>query len=579
MKRRMLLACALVLCTALSVPAFQVRAEEEPEMILNEEPSSKETGTSNLITSIRNSHIYQMLANGGTEFTYYTGCDPTSILDYMHEYADTIISEVTATVTLNDMENTETFPVTWTIPDTIDTSVPGIYTITGTIVVPEGYHFAEGIMTQIQIPFTILSSENSYPVTEIHLNKFFYNTMIPVDDEAALNEYLDEFSSLASSDNIFGVTEAGAEVLFDVTSDTSTVDIHTPGEYEITVHLSISDENTLHLSLPEELSTIRQYIKVSRPEDFELWISGYDNDTFYFKFLRTLDSSYHLYITESDHELSYEELSAAVWIEEPYHSLDTTRNDLSVLRRNLTQETYYYYQIRSGETVSEIAMLQDNGQRFKYTGITGNRDGSSDTPGADDVIQPAPRPADPEPPSQPETSEQPETPAPSEDSAPMESFTEDSDTIYGTRLDLTRKNHGGSASFSKHDIQATLSSDTLDSLNVGTNDSLTVEIKQETPSSVTLSVSKNGEPITEIPDTQITVPVDGELYSFTVQESGTYELPETESNSQNEDRSTKLPPSDPSGGLFSGDGIPIYLGLSALSLGGIFLILRRRIFR
>ncbi len=106
-----------------------------------------------------------------------------------------------------------------------------------------------------------------------------------------------------------------------------------------------------------------------------------------------------------------------------------------------------------------------------------------------------------------------------------------------------------------------------------------MEIKQETPSSVTLSVSKNGEPVTEIPETEITVPVDGELYSFTVQETGTYELPETESDSQNEDRSAELPPSDPSGGLFSGSGLPIYLGLSVLSLGGIFLILRRRIFR
>ena len=161
----------------------------------------------------------------------------------------------------------------------------------------------------------------------------------------------------------------------------------------------------------------------------------------------------------------------------------------------------------------------------------------------------------------------------------MESFTEDSDTIYGTRLDLSRKNHGGSASFSKHDIQATLSSDTLDSLDIGASDSLTVEIKQETPSSVTISVSKNGETVAEIPDTKITAPVNGKLYSFTVQETGTYELPEREVDSESTIHTSELPPSDPSGGLFNRNGLPFYLGLSALSLGGSFLILRRRIFR
>ena len=223
-------------------------------------------------------------------------------------------------------------------------------------------------------------------------------------------------------------------------------------------------------------------------------------------------------------------------------------------------------------------MLQDNGEKFSYASIGGNRDGSSDNPGADDVIQPAPT-APAETPSQPEKPSQPETPAQPETTAPMESFTEDSDTIYGTRLDLSRKNHGGSASFSKHDIQATLSSDTLDSLDIGASDSLTVEIKQETPSSVTISVSKNGETVAEIPDTRITAPVNGKLYSFTVQETGTYELPEREVDSESTIHTSELPPSDPSGGLFNGNGLPFYLGLSALSLGGSFLILRRRIFR
>lgn len=396
---------------------------------------------------------------------------------------------------------------------------------------------------------------------------------------------------------------ANSEVLLDASFDTNAVNLEQPGEYTVTITLTLSDYQDIPTDyiLPDHLCTITRTVKVSRPDDFELWISKYDADVFVFQYLKKLDSSYQLYTMDSDQKLSKEELVSGDWQLDTQGYLNTDCDTMTVLRRDLEQGHYYYYQIRSEDTQSSIVMLQDNGETYESEGITGNRDGSSDDSGSDDVIQPAPKPPVSVAPSQPEPSEEEpetpkvpdtsvedptitpsvpsETPAPSEDSTPMESFTEDSDTIYGTRLDLTRKTHGGSASFSKHDIQATLSSDTLDSLEIGTDDSLTVEIKQETPSSVTLSVSKNGEPVTEIPETEITVPVDGELYSFTVQETGTYELPETESNSQKEDRSAELPPSDPSGGLFSGSGLPIYLGLSALSLGGIFLILRRRIFR
>lgn len=408
---------------------------------------------------------------------------------------------------------------------------------------------------------------------------------------------------------------ANNEVLLDASFDTNAVNLEQPGEYTVTITLSLSDYQDIPANyiLPDHLCTLTRTVKVSRPEDFELWISKYDADVFVFQYLKKLDSSYQLYTMDSDQKLSKEELVSGGWQLDTQGYLNTDCDTMTVLRRDLEQGHYYYYQIRSEDTQSSIVMLQDNGETYESEGITGNRDGSSDDSGSDDVIQPAPKPpfsvapSQPEPseeepetpevpdtsveepvvtpavpsetPSQPEISEQPENPAPSEDSTPIESFTEDSDTIYGTRLDLTRKTHGGSASFSKHDIQATLSSDTLDSLDVGNDDSLTVEIKQETSSSVTLSVSKNGEPVTEIPDTQITVPVDGELYSFTVQETGTYELPEAENGSQNETSSAELPPSDPSGGRFSGGGFPIYLGLSALSLSGIFLILRRRIFR
>lgn len=622
-KRIWILTCVLALCAALPVSAFQANAEETVDM---EETLSSEPGCGGVITAIQRQWLFSSIS----PLVFYSNENPANIEACVQEYRQ-MIASVTATVEENGTSAEMTLEVRWSGPD-VDLSSPGLYEMTGDILAPEGYTFAEGVISQIIVPFQIKSADEVYPITTIaNQNLCDGGIMIALNDTESWKESIDYLKYITTT--LYGLTEDFQPAHLEVRSiDTSQVDLSTPGAYKILITLEVSEDNPVSFSLPDDLCEIEVPVKISDPDDFELWITKYDNDTFSFGFLKKLDDSYKLYTLENETELSLDELLTADWSVDTNGYLNTDANSMSVLRYNLTVGHYYYYQIRSDSCSSTIVMLQDNGDKCIYASIGGNRDGSSDDSGSGDVIQPAPRPpfsvapSQPEPsedepevpaqqpdssdtpdspndppasdepeqpseepvlspavpsetPSQPETSEQPETPAPSEDSVPMESFTEDSDTIYGTRLDLTRKNHGGSASFSKHDIQATLSSDTLDNLNVGTDDSLTVEIKQETPTSVTLSVSKNGEPVTEIPDTEITVPVDGELYSFTVQETGTYELPETENDSQNKNSSAELSPSDPSGGLFSGSGLPIYLGLSALSLGGIFLILRRRIFR
>lgn len=574
MKKLLLLpVCVLALC--MTVPASFVFAEEE---------LSSEVSCGGIITAIQR----QGLLSSIPPLVFYSNED-SSILDACVQEYRQMLASVVATVDENGTSAKMPLTVCWSGPD-VDLSSPGLYQMTGNILAPDGYTFAEGVITQIIVPFQIKSADEVYPITLIaNQNLCDGGIMLALNDTESWNEAIDDLHYMAST--MYGLTEDEQPAYLEILSiDDTLVNLSVPGEYEIIITLAVSEENKVSFSLPERLQKIRVPVKISDPDAFELWITKYDNDSFYFDYLKQLDSSFKLYTLESETELPPDELPTADWSVDTNGSLNTDAHSMSVLRRNLTVGHYYYYQIRSDSCSSTIVMLQDNGEKCSYASIGGNRDGSSDNPGADDVIQPAPAapaetPSQPETSAQPETSKQPETSAQPgasgqpETTAPMESFTEDSDTIYGTRLDLSRKNHGGSASFSKHDIQATLSSDTLDSLDIGASDSLTVEIKQETPSSVTISVSKNGETVSEIPDTKITAPVNGKLYSFTVQETGTYELPEREVDSESTIHTSKLPPSDPSGGLFNGNGLPFYLGLSALSLGGSFLILRRRIFR
>ena len=574
MKKLLLLpVCVLALC--MTVPASFVFAEEE---------LSSEVSCGGIITAIQR----QSLLSSIPPLVFYSNEDSSTLDACVQEYKQ-MLASVVATVDENGTSAKMPLTVCWSGPD-VDLSSPGLYQMTGDILAPDGYTFAEGVITQIIVPFQIKSADEVYPITLIaNQNLCDGGIMLALNDIESWNEAIDQLHYMATT--MYGLTEDEQPAYLEVVSiDDTLVDLSVPGEYEIIITLAVSEENKVSFSLPERLQKIRVPVKISDPDAFELWITKYDNDSFSFDYLKKLDSSFKLYTLESETELSPDELPTADWSVDTNGSLNVDAHSMSVLRRNLTVGHYYYYQIRSDSCSSTIVMLQDNGEKCSYASIGGNRDGSSDNPGADDVIQPAPAapaetPSQPETSAQPETSKQPETSAQpgasgqSETTAPMESFTEDSDTIYGTRLDLSRKNHGGSASFSKHDIQATLSSDTLDSLDIGASDSLTVEIKQETPSSVTISVSKNGETVAEIPDTRITAPVNGKLYSFTVQETGTYELPEREVDSESTIHTSELPPSDPSGGLFNRNGLPFYLGLSALSLGGSFLILRRRIFR
>ena len=573
--KKLLLLPVWVLALCMTVPASFVFAEEE---------LSSEVSCGGIITAIQR----QGLLSSIPPLVFYSNEDSSTLDACVQEYRQ-MLASVVATVDENGTSAEMPLTVCWSGPD-VDLSSPGLYQMTGDILAPDGYTFAEGVITQIIVPFQIKSADEVYPITLIaNQNLCDGGIMLALNDIESWNEAIDDLHYLATT--MYGLTEDEQPAYLEVISiDDTLVDLSVPGEYEIIITLAVSEENKVSFSLPEHLQKIRVPVKVSDPEAFELWITQYDNDSFSFDYLKQLDSSFKLYTLESETELSPDELPTADWSVDTNGSLNVDAHCMSVLRRNLTVGHYYYYQIRSDSCSSTIVMLQDNGEKCSYASIGGNRDGSSDNPGADDVIQPAPTapaetPSQPETSAQPETSKQPETSAQPgasaqpETTAPMESFTEDSDTIYGTRLDLSRKNHGGSASFSKHDIQATLSSDTLDSLDIGASDSLTVEIKQETPSSVTISVSKNGETVAEIPDTRITAPVNGKLYSFTVQETGTYELPEREVDSESTIHTSELPPSDPSGGLFNRNGLPFYLGLSALSLGGAFLILRRRIFR
>ena len=375
MKKLLLLpVCVLALC--MTVPASFVFAEEE---------LSSEVSCGGIITAIQR----QGLLSSIPPLVFYSNED-SSILDACVQEYRQMLASVVATVDENGTSAEMPLTVCWSGPD-VDLSSPGLYQMTGNILAPDGYTFAEGVITQIIVPFQIKSADEVYPITLIaNQNLCDGGIMLALNDTESWNEAIDDLHYMAST--MYGLTEDEQPAYLEILSiDDTLVNLSVPGEYEIIITLAVSEENKVSFSLPERLQKIRVPVKISDPDAFELWITKYDNDSFYFDYLKQLDSSFKLYTLESETELPPDELPTADWSVDTNGSLNTDAHSMSVLRRNLTVGHYYYYQIRSDSCSSTIVMLQDNGEKCSYASIGGNRDGSSDNPGADDVIQPARR--------------------------------------------------------------------------------------------------------------------------------------------------------------------------------------------
>ena len=270
MKKLLLLpVCVLVLC--MTVPASFVFAEEE---------LSSEVSCGGIITAIQR----QGLLSSIPPLVFYSNEDSSTLDACVQEYKQ-MLASVVATVDENGTSAEMPLTVCWSGPD-VDLSSPGLYQMTGDILAPDGYTFAEGVITQIIVPFQIKSADEVYPITLIaNQNLCDGGIMLALNDIESWNEAIDDLHYMATT--MYGLTEDEQPAYLEVVSiDDTLVDLSVPGEYEIIITLAVSEENKVSFSLPEHLQKIRVPVKISDPDAFELWITKYDNDSFSFDYLK-----------------------------------------------------------------------------------------------------------------------------------------------------------------------------------------------------------------------------------------------------------------------------------------------------
>ncbi|MDO4261262.1 MAG: hypothetical protein Q4C82_04220 [Eubacteriales bacterium] len=624
-----------------------------------------------VVTGVKNASVLADIP----AVVFYSDESAGEVAAYL-EYYQSVIEPVTGFVSMDGTEYETELSVEWTVPD-IDPSVPGEYEMTGQLCAPAGCVFADGVLTKIVVPCTVRSAEETYAVASlVNVGLCTSGLLLAPGDTEVWERELRSLQSVLKS--VYGLTADGVAAALDVDIfDTDGVDLYAPGEYEIVIRMKLSEEkNTLSFSLPDDLAVIRVPVKITRPEDFELWIQNVTNSAFVVETLSFPSGSASLLYTESDASLSDEQLTSARWEVYPDGGENLSLPFLKIYRSSLTQGRYYYFRFRSGDALSAIVMIRDLGEQYESATIGGDRDGggsSGNTPG--DTVQPSPDPGDSgggslgsdgqKPDGEPDpgdgsgssgdvgTSEgtgsgsaggssqtgsssgadaggssqtdsgasdagdssQADSGAANADgSSPvMESFTEDGDTLYGVRLRLMRESSGGSAVFSKHGVQMTLSPEALDLLDVGDQDRLDVRILWDGLSSLSVSVQKNGAEAASLPDTLLTLPYaasdpdgsffltdeEGELLSegsydaesglltFTVHRGGTFCVTQELSLSAGSGSSGVVSGSSPSlsGGARPGGvshGLSAFavasalLGLLAVTAAGALCFIRRR---
>lgn len=362
----------------------------------------------------------------------------------------------------------------------------------------------------------------------------------------------------------------------------------TPGEYTADVFLRLPSEYDGIYVLDPAISVLHIPVKISDPQNFDLWLSHTTSSRFCLRFLPRNSDSVRIFRTESPILLSNAELSQASWT-----LCDTLAlyQDFYAVPRPLPSDTYVYFYCEDVAARSNIICLANDENAGLCFPIEGNRDGG------DAIGFPAPTPQSPT-----KETELPDDPPPLSTDAPPDGATSanmPSDgassggvssggvssadvpsggtiTISGKTLLSMMDKNGGMARLSNDGITASLWPQAFSAHPIKEDSSIQATLAFTNAHQFALGLSIDGVPVQKLENTKILVPhprqsEDGTLYltdqngkkipadsydaslhiaSFTVGQGGSYTISEDAHTSVHADADpsgTNTAGADPSG--------------------------------
>lgn len=480
--------------------------------------------------------------------------DPVVIVQNTTENNDALLlrilqlQSVTARVRTADGETTLRLSVDWNVGyldhPQIDVSVPGTYEEIGTIVFPDGYACADGVLRQLILPVHVVVPDSPVILTQADAwNGSDYACAVPTGSD--LSDFV-ERHALPELWNCYAAD--GTLYQASVSWDIGSIDPATPGLFWITGTLTAPQ----HTAFAETLDVPQLRIPVSvqepsRPELSYIFaarsflcvpLAGLPGDPARIRILLAAENGAWQNLTGSGSCILLED---AIYLNQ----------DLFTLQKTYRLQMEY----EGGKTGILTFLFDETLEHFQYSG--GDRDGGDSGSGRDDDrVQPAPElpeteqtetqqtDAQPAETQQTETSQTGTTDSPDAGSGsssdhngsaqangnksdtdtsashqtnpaaakskaagqrPAEHFTADYDLISGTRLLLTLETTG-CAQFSKHGITVTIPKAALDTQQITREDFFRITILQMAADTFSFFFEKNGASVPTISGLQIMLP-------------------------------------------------------------------------
>lgn len=328
--------------------------------------ASESVSGGNIITGVQNEHLYQVWP----EEIFYSD-DSSGVPEYLEK----MLSDACGYVN-GDAGQKVSLDTVLDYGDA-DFSVPGFYEVKVTLVAPEGYTFAEGVLQEFKVPIRIKDAAQPTLITSFfqqHLLTQEY--LIAMDDTESWKEtygYLENFLT----SQIYGISEDGERAGIRLISfDVSALDLSVPGTYTLTAELDIAEEDASFFVLSEDLKTVEILVKVSRPGDFDLAFTSFLADTIRFSYLDRYYPQVQVLYKESAAPIAEEDLNLSDFLPYPdMESVSAQQGMLKISRSALTQNYSYYFCLYDGIQYSAIVHVIDDGSTPSYTYIGGDRDG------------------------------------------------------------------------------------------------------------------------------------------------------------------------------------------------------------
>lgn len=376
MKKAMKLWLVGMIAALCLIPGISSRAEE----ISYEESHVFKNGN---IVEIENQWAVSYLKNH-TETSFEVNCDKNEIKEYLEELCDGFF---TCRVEENGIAYTEVpLSVEFDLSD-FDTKSTEEQEVQMHFVAPDGLAFTEGCESSFSIKFQLRSNYEENVEIDYFPEEMVYkrNWLMPVQSKEESGNAAEKLRQQITSafDAAYGLSsevDLYDGVWLEVEDiDLSSVDVTKAGVYPVKVQLRINNEQQETFFLSEENETVELQVYVTEDVDAMYKIGEMLSGYTAFSWLGKKDNKIKVYYTESEEELTKNELEETEFKE--YSSKNYWMDDMEefpllyLKNENMREDKYYYMYVDDGEKKLQYFRLKKENDVVQFKSYEGNRDG------------------------------------------------------------------------------------------------------------------------------------------------------------------------------------------------------------